>query len=67
MSEYFKSVSSALSNIHSTFSSSGDPERPGSSTDNPFVGQTVELEGQRLRVERVIAEGECLNCLIDGP
>lgn len=56
MSEYFKS---ALSNISSTFSSSSDDnDRASSNTDNPFVGQTVELEGQRLRVERVIAEGK---------
>ena len=55
MNEYLKS---AFTNISSSWSnSSTDNDHSTSNTDNAFVGQTVELEGQKLRVERVIAEG----------
>lgn len=55
MNDLFKS---ALSNISSTFAgTTSDADQHGGNTENAFVGQTVELEGQRLRVERVIAEG----------
>ena len=33
----------------------------GSGQDNDFVGQHVELGNQKLRVKRVIAEGENKN------
>lgn len=58
MSEYFKS---ALNNIGSTLVgatasfgvSDGDTRQ-----DNPFLGQTVDLKGHKIRIERVIAEGK---------
>ena len=38
-------------------------------SDNEFVGQTVELGQQKLRVKRLIAEGGChltgVQCYID--
>ena len=56
MNEYFKS---ALSNIGSTLAGAGSfvAAEGGSSQDNEFVGQTVDLKGQKIRIESVIAEG----------
>ncbi len=45
MADFFKSALGYLSN-----------SAPGQ--DNDFVGQYVELGSQKLRVKRVIAEGE---------
>ena len=74
MSEYFKSAFSnlssqivgAASNASSQWSSGGDPSGDSNPQENSFVGQTVELKGQKIRIDRVIAEGtskRLLNCV----
>ena len=56
MSELFKS---AFNNSSANWANNaGDPNQRDSSQENPFVGQNVDLNGQKLRVERVIAEGK---------
>jgi hypothetical protein len=58
MSDLFRS---ALNNISSNWNigSNSDQNSTNDSlnSDNQFVGQTIELKGIKLRVERVIAEG----------
>ncbi|KAI1289824.1 Cyclin-G-associated kinase [Halotydeus destructor] len=55
MNEYFKS---AFTNLSSNWGvNTTESDHPSSPSVNPFVGQTVELDGKRLRVDRVIAEG----------
>lgn len=58
MSEYLRS---AFNNIQSSLGSNSNNEGTDGGQqgqiDNEFVGQNVDLKGQRLRVERVIAEG----------
>lgn len=61
MSELFKS---AISNwVGSTVAAASDQTTATSqgshSESNPFVGQTVDLDNKRIRIERVIAEGKC--------
>lgn len=56
MSEYLRS---AFNNLSSNWGSpSNDESTPHQREDNPFVGETIDLKGHRLKVERVIAEGE---------
>ena len=56
MSELFKS---AFNNLSANWSNNaGDLNQRDSPQENPFVGQNVDLNGQKLRVERVIAEGK---------
>ncbi|CAG2116429.1 unnamed protein product, partial [Medioppia subpectinata] len=47
---------SAFNNISSNVWSS-DHNNDSVHSDNPFVGQTIDLKANKLRVERVIAEG----------
>jgi len=44
----------AFTNISSNWANNGESNVD---QDNEFVGQTIELKGHRLRVERVLAEG----------
>jgi len=59
MSELFRNAfSSALgwgSGPSSSTEGRGSPSNVGQ--DNPFVGQTVDVKGRRIRIERVLAEG----------
>ena len=49
---------SAFNNISSNVWSNDNHNNSDSGlSDNPFVGQNIELKGIKLRVERVIAEG----------
>ena len=66
MSEYFKSAfsnfssqlvgaaSSAVSGNQWSSDQHGNDSHP---QENSFLGQTVELKGQKIRIDRVIAEG----------
>ena len=61
MSELFKSAfSSAMSwgsqAVNSASSNDSSNHSP-SHQDNPFVGQTVEVSGNKIKIERVVAEG----------
>lgn len=59
MSELLRS---ALSNISSNWGASATNDDAGhSEQENEFVGETIDLKGHRLRVERVIAEGKSIN------
>lgn len=58
MSDLFRSALSNLSSNWNTTTSYNDQQSPGEHHDNEFVGQNIELNGQRLRVDKVIAEGK---------
>ncbi|XP_075146704.1 cyclin-G-associated kinase [Haematobia irritans] len=71
MSEFFKSAMGYFNNPATTTSSSSQPNSGSSSTnvntyrssssssqqENEFCGQIVDINGRKLRVKRVIAEG----------
>ena len=62
MSESFKSaisswISALVNGASDQTAASGSTSHPES---NPFVGQTVNLDKRKLRIEKVIAEGELL-------
>lgn len=66
MSEYFKSAFSNLSSqlvgaassaVSGNQWSSDQHGNDSHQQENSFVGQTVELKGQKIRIDRVIAEG----------
>jgi len=54
MSEYLRS---ALNNLSSNWNANAGDKTARVETDNEFVGQSFNLKGYKLRVERVIAEG----------
>lgn len=58
MSELLRS---ALNNISSNWGASTNDDAGHTEQENEFVGETIDLKGHRLRVERVIAEGKRLS------
>lgn len=60
MSELLKSaINSLIGSAVSAASDQTTASNAGShSESNPFVGQTVDLDTRRIRIEKVIAEGK---------
>lgn len=60
MSEFFKSAMGYFNTAPngSGVSGSSIASTGGYATDNEFCGQVVEIDGNKLRVKKIIAEGE---------
>lgn len=59
MSDFLKS---ALSNLSAAWNVTLNPDTrsgsPSAAVDNALIGQVVEVKGRRIRIERLVAEGE---------